>query len=147
MKENYWSCTCGYLHIEPHHGMTCKCGAVYNPATPAPPLSDARVERAARVLCRSATPCGMHINQAKRILAAADAVPEPAVDWTSEVPTEPGEYWGRSLAHFEPEVFRIRHTHAGYRVQFLCEEFDRPASDVELWWPVRIEPPPTKEGR
>ena len=78
---------------------------------------------------------GMDLQDAlTRILAAADAVPGPEVEWTGEPPGEPGWYWMRTKA---PTPARV--------VYVGGSEYIEP-QDWREWWPVPISAPPVTKG-
>jgi hypothetical protein len=129
------------------------------PASSAPAVEDARVDRAAEVIyqrccypswipmpwananCEVRDAC---LDKASAVLAAADAVPAPApaVDWTSEPPKEPGWYWACLFGDTLSRVTRI------FKLDNMEIWCDGPhgACRVDLargeWWPVPISEPP-----
>jgi len=118
----------------------CNCAGVVI-RDPAPPLSDSRVERAARAIEEFT---GLYpstaLNCARLALTAADAVPVPAGEWTGERPKEPGFWFWRFVGDTVPHVVEIEADDCeGYPFEYE----GRPRE----WWPVPISEPPTKEGR
>lgn len=42
---SHWSCSCGWLHRDPHNGMRCECGAVYREPVSAHDMATEAIER------------------------------------------------------------------------------------------------------
>ena len=75
---------------------------------------------------------------ARAVLAAADAVPGPEVEWTGEPPTEPGFWFWRFVGDTDAHVVELEAGEEGYPFEFE----GRPRE----WWPVPISEPPGTKG-
>jgi hypothetical protein len=112
MKKEYWSCACGYLHLEPHLGMVCKCGAAYSPTpspnAPAPPIA----------------PAPQWSTEPPR------AKERPQFFWfrigpgAKQIPVEVFEIDGEPFCNTFGQIEKLSTSRDGGE-----------------WWPVRIEPP------
>ncbi len=130
---------------------------------PAPPLSDARIERAAReiwstfgagaqlgwtwaLLCSTYPVIAKQYRENVRaVLLAADAA--PVVDWTTEPPTENGFYWmRRANRRYSMWVEDIHVSGDGTVCYNSSTAFNGPSDEVFEYWPVPIPAPPGGEG-
>jgi len=117
---------------------------------PAPPLpirapghgqgtEEERVERVTRAI-RETQWANMRDDEFARILlAAADAVPGPEVEWTTEAPKETDTWWWVQIETLTPQiVFYI----ASDTVLKSGDERPHHVHEFSRWWPVPISEPP-----
>jgi hypothetical protein len=112
--KNYWSCACGYLHLEPHGGMVCKCGAVYEPPLTVTPTAH-----------------GQDIGPAPQWSTTPPG--EPGWYWTRL----PGNDRTRMCTH----LYRSLDGHGPMYTENSLSTRPLGEGINYEWWPVRIEPP------